>query len=443
MYSETNLKKLILKDTTGILQEKHPLFLYCLAIIIGLISTFLTIGFIYFYEFLRKVIYISKTVDFVTISHSTPFWYFFIVLVFGGALIGLFIYYIIPYHGHGHGMPHLLFRFKHMQYISVREGVSAAFASSLSLAMGAAVGREGPIMFLAGSAASWFCQMFKLHGHYLRVLISASVACSLATSVHSTFVGIFFVLEVLSFSITTLDLLPIATAIIVSAVIRKIFPLILPPDFYLLQVQTNFTELPYFVVLGLVAGILAVLFSESLKYTICAHFNNPLPKWIWPVFGGLGLTFFAIYTPEVMGIGFDRLPLSSSITEISIKIVCIMLLAKLVATYLSVGFGFSGGIISPVFVSGMILGTLYGTILQHLFPGQDINFHLYALAGTAAFTAIIIGGPLTMTMLIYEVTQNVNMSLNTFVCVFFAMLIMKSFKRKSFFQSQYLFLYAD
>lgn len=443
MYSETNLKKLILKDTTGIIEERHPLFLYFLAIIIGIISTFLTIGFIFCYEYLRKVIYISKTVDFVSISESTPFWYFFVVLVLGGALIGLFIYYIIPYHGHGHGMPHLLYRFKHIQYITIREGISATFASIASLAMGAAVGREGPIMFLAGSAASWFCQFFKLNGHYLRVLLSASIACSLATSVHSTFVGIFFVLEIVSFSITTLDLLPIATAIAISAIIRKIFPLILPPSFYLLKVQTDFTELPYFIVLGLIAGFLAILFSESLKYTVRSHYNNPLPKWIWPIFGGLGLTFFAIYIPEVMGIGFDRLPLSPSITEVSIKIVTVMLIAKLIATYLSIGFGFSGGIISPVFISGMILGTLYGTILQNVFPAQEINFHLYALAATAAFTAVIIGGPLTMVMLTFEVTQNINMSLNTFVCVFFAMLVMKTFKVQSFFQSQYLFLYAD
>ncbi len=429
-------------DHLGFIKESRPLYLYLLAFLVGIISSFATIGFIKLYKLLTRFIYNTPTTDFIEIAQTTPLWHFFVILIVGGALVGLIIFYFIPYYGHGQGFPHLLYAYRHMGYITPTEGISSTVSASLSLAAGAAVGREMPAIFFSASVTSWLCRLLHIKGHHLRVLIAAAIGTSLATSLHSSFVGIFFVIELVSFSLTTLDLLPITLAIFTGVFIREYF-IHIPPDLAL-KFAPYHPSVPILnlFILGLVCGLLAYLFLKTLSFTIRSSSNSRLPKWMWPMLGGLGLALLAIRYPSALGLGFMEMAL---LTELSSSFVptLFLLMAKYLAILFSVGFGFSGGILTPSLFLGLTIGALYAAALLAIFPHYGISHEMLVIAAAAAFTSVVLGAPITMTMLAFEATHNIEITLNVFIVVFFAQITMKLLNLNSFFHTQYKFLYDD
>lgn len=429
-----------LTDHLGFIKDNKPLYHYVLAFIVGLLSAFATIGFIKLYELITRFIYFSPSANFLEVAQTTPGWYFYVVFGLGGLLVGLFIYYFIPYHGHGHGFPNLLYCYRHFRPIEYSEGLGTTLTNSLSLGLGASVGREMPAIFLSSSLTTWLCKVLKVHAHTLRVMIAAAVGTSLATSLHSSFVGFFFIMEVISYSLTALDLLPITLAIFTGVFIREFFTHILPPFSINLLIPNSGIHVPSFVLLGLFCGLMALVFTATLTQTIKITNQSSLPKWLWPFIGGLGLATAAQFIPESLGLGFTEMGLMLE-GALPLWPVLILSCAKFITILISLGFGFSGGIFTPAIFWGLTLGSIFASVMVLIFPHSSISFGMYALMASAAFTSVVIGAPITMTFFAYELTSSLEICVNTFIVVFCAQLVMKSFGFKSFFQSQYTYLY--
>ncbi|MCH9633339.1 MAG: H(+)/Cl(-) exchange transporter ClcA [Chlamydiae bacterium] len=432
-----------LTDRLGFIQEAHPIYIYLLSFVVGVLSSLATVGFIKLYELITRFIYNSPSTNFTEIAETTPLWYLFLILTAGGALIGLFTFYFVPYHGHGQGFPHLLYSYRHHSYITPQEGISTTIASSLSLGVGASVGREMPGIFFSTSITSWLCQILRLKGHTLRVLMSAAVGTSLATSLHSSFVGIFFVIEIITFSLTTLDLLPISLAIFTGVFIREFFSEILPPIALHLSVPYE-GGIPFLnlFALGIICGLLAYLFIKTLAFTIRSSYYSHIPKWMWPLFGGLGLSLIAINFPEALGLGFGEMSILLR-DSIPVMPLLFLLVAKYLAIIFSLGFGFSGGIFTPSIFWGLALGACYASLLNLVYSGGVHTPEMYILAGAAGFSSVTLGAPITLTLLAFEITRDIELTLNIFIVVFFAQVTMKVLHLKSFFHTQYQFLYED
>ncbi len=429
-----------LTDRLGFIEDNHPLYHYFLSFLVGIISSFATICFIKFYELLTRFIYQSHSFDFIQIVQANPFWYMLLILTGGGLLIGLLIYYFIPYHGHGHGFPNLLYSYRHFEPIQVKEGLGATLSSSLSLAVGASVGREMPGIFFSSAATTWLCKALKIHGHTLRVLVAAAIGTSLATSLHSSFVGFFFIMEVISYSLTAMDLLPITLAIFTGVFIREFFPEVLPPIILEMQIPNSGINFFNFILLGLLCGLIGYCLIKSLYFTIKASNESHLPKWIWPMLGGLALSLISLYAPGVLGLGFTDMGLMLQ-NNPPFWPILILAIFKYLAILFSLGFGFSGGIFTPSIFFGLCIGTLYVNVLSFIFPNWNLSHGMYALMGAAALSGVIMGAPITMTFLTFEITRDLFLTVNVFIVVFFAQVFIKSINGKSFFQNQYLYLY--
>ena len=95
----------------------------------------------------------------------------------------------------------------------------------------------------------------------------------------------------------------------------------------------------------------------------------------------------------------------------------------------------------PLYFGGLCLGSLFSAVLMGIYPHDPIAYPMYAIAGAAAFSAVVMGAPLTMTTLVFELTRDVELTLNVFIIIFVAMLMMKLMRLKSFFETQYTFLF--
>ena len=77
---------------------------------------------------------------------------------------------------------------------------------------------------------------------------------------------------------------------------------------------------------------------------------------------------------------------------------------KLFATSLTLGSGASGGVFSPALFLGATLGSAYGVLLQHIFPGITISPVAFAVVGMAGIVGGTTGAAITAIVMIFEMT---------------------------------------
>ncbi len=113
-----------------------------------------------------------------------------------------------------------------------------------------------------------------------------------------------------------------------------------------------------------------------------------------------------------------------------------ILVAKIVATAISIGFGFGGGVFSPALVIGAMLGGAYGTIFTQLFPAISTGIGAYTILGMGAVTAAVLGAPISTALIIFEMTGDYALTLALMVAVVIASLITREYHGGSFFSWQ-------
>jgi CIC family chloride channel protein len=100
-----------------------------------------------------------------------------------------------------------------------------------------------------------------------------------------------------------------------------------------------------------------------------------------------------------------------------------LVLAKILATSLSMGFGASGGVFAPSLFIGSMLGGALGTIIHSLFPEITASSGAYALVGMAAMVAATTHAPVTAVLIIFEMTTEYTVILPLMITSIIAMVI--------------------
>jgi CIC family chloride channel protein len=163
----------------------------------------------------------------------------------------------------------------------------------------------------------------------------------------------------------------------------------------------------YFLSAGL--GILCALIGIALMRLVTLVETQlrrlPVSDALRPALGGFLLIPVVFYAPQALSGGHGALHLTF-ISEFSLGWLIAIAAAKLLGIVLSLGFGFRGGL----FFASLVLGGLLGEIFAHLLafiPGPALlSVNDAALIGMAAMTATVVGGPMTMSLLILEVTHD-------------------------------------
>ena len=155
--------------------------------------------------------------------------------------------------------------------------------------------------------------------------------------------------------------------------------------------------------LGIVCGLLSVLLMRGVTATENIFHQSGVRAALRPCAGGLLVAVLAISVPHVLGSGHDAMmlmlhgswPLATLIAVLG---------AKIVASALSLGSGFRGGLFSTSLFLGTVTGTIAGQLGQQLgfFAPADVS--MMSLVGMASFGAAVIGAPMTMALLAIEVT---------------------------------------
>jgi CIC family chloride channel protein len=339
---------------------------------------------------------------------STLEWYWRLAIpALGGAIVGPLIYFFAR-EAKGHGVPEV------MAAIALRGGVIRkrivavkALASAISIGSGGSVGREGPIVQIASALGSSIGQLLRVPASQLRVIVACGAAAGVAATFNAPIAGALFAAEVVIGNFALAQLSPIVISSVVATVVSRFFlgnhPAFEVPVY---ELVSPLELIPYMLV-GVCAGFVALIFMRSLYFSEDLFDRIPIPEYTKAAVGGLLVGAIGIALPHVYGVGYSTITLALT-DQLPVALLGVLLLAKIAATSITIGSGGSGGIFAPSLFLGATTGGFLGSILHQWFPDATATSGAYALVTMGAVVAAATHAPITAIIMIFELTQTIN-----------------------------------
>ncbi|MDB5992274.1 MAG: voltage-gated chloride channel protein ClcB [Herbaspirillum sp.] len=287
--------------------------------------------------------------------------------------------------------------------IPVRQTLLRSASSLLTIGSGGSIGREGSMVQLAALCASVLGRVAYFPAVRLRLLVACGAAAGISAAYNAPIAGAFFVSEIVLGSIEMKNFGPVVVASVVANITMRGLPgyatVYVMPAFP----EIGALEIPLFVLLGLLAGVLAPLFLHLLQFSRQQFRKTALPLPLRLGLGALLMGLISVQSPEVWGNGYSVVN-SMLHTDWIWSSVLSILLFKIAATALIVGSGAVGGIFTPTLFVGAALGILFGQAAHLLWPVATSAPFAYAMVGMGAFLAAATSAPLMAMLMIFEMT---------------------------------------
>ncbi len=371
----------------------------------------------------------------ITGTRGLPWWQILAVPTIGGLIVGLLLRYLVP-GGRAHGVSHIVEAVSlHGGRMPLREGLASAVAAAASIGAGASTGREGPVVHLGATMAAWVSQKLKLGPGFVRTLLGCGAAAAVAASFNAPIAGVLFALEVIIGHHGLKAFAPIVIASVTGTVIGRIqfgnAPAFVVPE----NVLISLWEFPAFALLGVVSGIVAIIFMRAILLADKVAERSHIPGWAQPACAGLFVGAIAIGLPHVLGVGYEGTDAALR-AEFAFGLLLVLIVAKIAATAISIGFGFAGGVFSPALFIGALVGGAFGIAAGTAFPLYYSGTPAYALIGTGAVAGAVLGAPMSTILIIFELTGDYTMTVAVMIATVVASIITHQFFGRSFFHMQ-------
>ncbi|RDX35274.1 CBS domain-containing protein [Kangiella sp. HD9-110m-PIT-SAG06] len=353
----------------------------------------------------------------------------------GGLIVGLLLQQLNP-DTRRVGVSHVLERMAHHQgHLPLKNAIVQFFLGGLTIASGQSVGREGPGIHLGSTTGSLIGQRLKLPNNSTRILVGCGCAAAISANFNTPLAGVVFAMEIVMMEYAVASFIPIILASVAGAVMSRMFfgsdpAFIIPAS---MDIQSLW-EMPYFLLLGFICGIIASLFI--MFTSVVRRGSKDWPVWIKTTVGGTCVGIIALAVPQVMGIGYDTVN-SSLQGELLLTILGLSLAGKFIATSICSGLSMPGGVLGPTLFMGAMLGGLLGTLGSLVFPNLSSDTGFYAIIGMATLMSAVLQAPLAGLMALLELTNNPNIILpGMFSIVIGNLVVSQLFKRESYWETQ-------
>jgi CIC family chloride channel protein len=350
---------------------------------------------------------LAESFDPLLVAHELSWTARLLIPAAGGLIVGPLVYFFAR-EARGHGVPEV------MAAVALRGGVIRrrvvaikSLASAISIGSGGSVGREGPIVQIGSALGSAIGQALKLPAHQLRTIVGCGAAAGVAATFNAPIAGALFAAEVVVGNFAVAQLSPIVISSVVATIVSRA-ALGNHPAFFVAgyDVVSPFELFPYMAV-GFVAGVVALVFMHTLYATEDLFARIPLPEYTKAALGGLCVGAIGLWLPHVHGVGYSTISASLS-GSLDVGLLGALLLAKIAATSITIGSGGSGGVFAPSLFLGAMTGGFLGSFVHDWFPESTAASGAYALVTMGAVVAAATHAPITAIIIIFELTQTIN-----------------------------------
>ena len=340
--------------------------------------------------------------------------------LFGGLIAGWLVHTFAPTTA-GSGIPQVKAYIEGVRTaMNLRVAVVKLVGATIALGSGFVLGREGPTIQMSAACAAYLSRRLSNLSNLRCQIVAAGAGAGLAAAFNAPIAGVLFVVEELrkdasSFTFGT----AILGSFVGSVVARELGAHSIDID--LAAAHTNFSarEIPFYLLLGLLAGLLGSLFNEGIIASLKFYQNRmlipfPLKVALAGLVTGVVLAFVPITFRDHAGL---QEILESA--NVNWQLATSAFSFQFILTLVDYGSGAPGGLFAPSLTLGASIGHLVGLGAQ--FALGDIDWQVtYALAGMGAFFCAAIRVPITAITIIFEMTQDFNLVLPLMISCIFA-----------------------
>jgi CIC family chloride channel protein len=339
-------------------------------------------------------------------------WLLPVVTTVGGLLSGIIVFSLAP-EAEGHGTDAAIAAFHQGKSIRARIPLVKLVASAITIGSGGSAGREGPSAQISAGFGSLLGNMLHLDTQDRRIAIATGIGAGIGAIFRAPLGGAVLAAEILYKH--DLEVEALIPALIASIIGYSVFGAFFgwSPIFFL-PASLAFTspvQLLYYILIGLLCGLIGLLYARGF-YGLTHRFHTlPLPRWIKPAIGGLCVGLIGLVLPEALGMGYGwvQVSMGPGLLAIPLWVVLLLPFAKILTTGLSIGSGGSGGIFGPGMVIGAMVGATVWRLCYHVLPGVPDTPAPFVIVGMMALFGGIAHAPLAVMLMVAEMTGNLSL----------------------------------
>jgi CIC family chloride channel protein len=315
--------------------------------------------------------------------------------------------------------------------MSFRGSVIVALQTTWSSGVGASVGLEAGYTQLASGLAASFGRGFHLRRADQRIMVGCGAAAAISGAFGAPLAGAFYAFELVIGGYTPASLAPVGVAAVAGYFVTHGFEALSLGIGVGSVGDVLGRDLAVAALLGVLAALFGILVMRGVALCEMGLAKARLWPPLRPALGGLAVGLLALLTPQVMSSGHGALHFSG-LVSMPLQIIAGVFALKALASIVSLGSGFRGGLFFATLFMGALGGRLFADGVEMLWPGLGLDPNVYAVIGMSALSASVIGGPLTMSFIALESTGNLWLTTAVLVAVIISTMITRELFGYSF-----------
>tara|TARA_B100000405_G_C16716113_1_gene420886 strand:- start:130 stop:1809 length:1680 start_codon:yes stop_codon:yes gene_type:complete len=319
--------------------------------------------------------------------------------------------------------------------VDVRVGIGSTLAAFISASGGASVGQYGPLVHFGATLATL---LSRIRGLQISkdVLLACGVAAAISAGFNAPIAGIIFAHEALLRRFSIGAVAPISVASIVASASNHYF------GFANLAFEVPLANLelievvPFLIVFAPICSAVAIIYMLALRQgtQFAASGRYSFTTMIFSTAIVVGI--IGAFLPDVLGLGSTQINQMVN-GQYALTFLILLLVAKILVTAACIAFGFFGGVFGPaLFVGAALGGILSGLLIQVGLPSDYGS--IITVATLAAVGSSVIGAPLSVVLIVVELTGSYDYGLMALLSVTLCSTLTYRFFGVSYFDRQLL-----
>jgi H+/Cl- antiporter ClcA len=349
-----------------------------LASIIGGIVGLTTAGFIHLLDF--------------SVAQMSKYWYILFIVPLSMFIVALIKKYLWP-SDDVETTNQVIHSIQHSHEISWKSAIKAFFLPIITIAGGGSAGKEAPCADVGAATGSILSRWLRFDALDRKKLMVCGVSAGFAAVFGAPIAGAIFGVEVLVIGGMLYEvLLPSFIAGIVGYHVAS--SLGVGGFYHAVQVIPDFNRAFFISIIfaGIFFGLISIISVNTMKYFKQLSESIKLSSPIKALIGGSLIVIIAyIFSTQYLGLGLETIDLVLA----GGKIVLFAFAIKLLVTAITLNFGGSGGLVTPVFFIGATSGVLFAAIF-------NLNPVVFAAIGMVAVLAGTANTPIAASILAIE-----------------------------------------
>lgn len=402
--------EIIIKWSQNHLSKKQ--FIFLSSVLIGFTAGMAAVILKTFVHF----IYLAATYE-----KLSDFRYMYLLLPLIGLILTVFVVKRFLNNSLNKGLAQIHYAIaKRSSILPVNQTYDQVITSSITVGFGGSVGLEAPIVITGAALGSNYSRKYQLDPRERTLILACGIAAGIGAAFNAPIAGVLFALEVLLLDISISAFTPLIIAAATGALISKIVlnsQILL--SFNLTEVF-NYNNVPYYVFLGIFAGIISVYHSKMFLYIESKFPNKSIVSYKKAIFAGVILAVLIFVFPSLFGEGYQSIKFLANKTPENLLtnsyleqfksnpwfvlfFVGLLIFVKSIATALTIGGGGNGGNFAPSLFVGAYFGYFFSRLIN-LISTVNLPENNFTIVGMAGILSGIYHAPLTAIFLIAEIT---------------------------------------